>query len=90
MYSLRVTGQFKKDVKRCAKSGYPLEEMWSVIRLLLNVGYLPEQYQPHRLQGGYVGCWECHIKPDWLLVWKQDDEELVILMTNTGTHSDLF
>lgn len=67
MYSLRVTGQFKKDVKRCAKRGYPLEEMWSVIRLLLNVGYLPEQYQPHRLQVGMsvagnvtlnrIGCW---------------------------------
>ena len=46
--------------------------------------------KPHKLSGDYVGCWECHIKPDWLLVWEQNDTELVLLMTNTGTHSDIF
>ena len=46
--------------------------------------------KPHKLSGDYVGCWECHIKPDWLLVWEQNDTELVLHMTNTGTHSDIF
>ena len=46
--------------------------------------------KPHKLSGDYVGCWECHIKPDWLLVWEQNDTELVLLMTNTGPHSDIF
>jgi len=58
--------------------------------LLAETGTLPATYHPHKLSGDYVGCWECHIKPDWLLVWEQNDTELVLLMTNTGTHSDIF
>ncbi|MGC4129045.1 MAG: type II toxin-antitoxin system YafQ family toxin [Bergeyella sp.] len=53
-------------------------------------GTLPAKYKPHKLSGNYAGCWECHIKPDWLLIWKQNDNELILLLMDTGTHSDLF
>lgn len=61
-----------------------------VMALLSENGVLPSEYKPHKLSGKYSGLWECHIKPDWLLVWKQNDKELILLFTNTGTHSDLF
>ena len=61
-----------------------------VMELLAKDGKLPPRYKPHKLSGIYAGCWECHIKPDWLLVWQQNDHELILLFTNTGTHSDLF
>jgi len=58
--------------------------------ILAKDGKLPAKYKSHKLTGDYVGCWECHIKPDWLLVWQQNDKELILLFINTGTHSDLF
>jgi mRNA interferase YafQ len=58
--------------------------------LLSKNGSLPIKYNPHKLSGNYQDCWECHIKPNWLLVWKQDDTALILLFTNTGTNSDLF
>ena len=85
-----MSNQFKKDVKLCKKRGYPLSELWKVMDILLKEGQLPPQYHPHPLHGNYEGCQECHIQPDWLLIWKQYDKELIMLMTNTGTHSDLF
>ena len=48
------------------------------------------EYRPHKLQGKYKGCWECHINPDWLLVWEQDDRQLRLILVDTGSHSDLF
>ncbi len=60
-----------------------------VIALLAETGTLPRQYYPHKLHGDLEGCWECHIRPNWLLIWKQNDTELTLLFTNTGTHSDL-
>jgi len=61
-----------------------------VITLLAQTGSLPANYKPHKLSGNRAGEWECHIKPDWLLVWEQNDDELVLLMLNTGTHSGIF
>lgn len=61
-----------------------------MIKTLETKGRLPARFKPHRLSGKYAGLWECHIKPDWLLVWMQNDEELTLLFTNTGTHSDVF
>ena len=68
-------------------SHFTLQE---AIDLLQETGKLPVKYKPHTLTGSYKGCWECHIKPDWLLIWKQNDNELVLLFLDTGTHSDLF
>lgn len=53
-------------------------------------GFLPEKYHPHMLHGDMKGIWECHIEPDWLLLWKQNENELILILTDTGTHSDLF
>lgn len=58
--------------------------------LLEQDGKLPNKYKPHKLSGNFSECWECHIKPDWLLIWQQFDDELILLLLNTGTHSDLF
>lgn len=89
-YKLSVTSRFKKNAKLCKKRNLPMDALWEAVGILIENGALPPQYLPHMLSGKYKGCWECHIQPDWLLVWKQDDTELTLLLTNTGTHSDLF
>ena len=89
-YRIKYTNTFKKDLARCEKWGYDMDLARNTISMLAENGKLPENYQPHKLTGKYKGCWECHLKPDWLLVWKQDDDNLILLFTNTGTHSDLF
>ncbi len=77
-------------MKLCKKRNYNLNLLKGLIDLLQINGTLPERYKSHKLSGNYADCWECHIKSDWLLVWKQNDGELTLLFTNTGTHSDLF
>ena len=89
-YKIVATKRFEKDVKRCKKRNLPMDKLKKVILLLEEFGKLPSEYKPHKLSGQYAGSWECHIMPDWLLIWKQDDYELVLVMTNTGTHSDVF
>ena len=90
MYKLNTTNQFEIDLRRCIKRGFPIEELRKVIGLLVSDGKLPQQYKSHKLSGNHSGEWECHIKPDWLLLWEQNDTELTLLMLNTGTHSDIF
>jgi len=58
--------------------------------MLAATGTLPAHYHPHRLSGNRQGQWECHIQPDWLMTWEQNDTELILLFLQTGTHSDLF
>jgi mRNA interferase YafQ len=90
MYKIGYTTRFKKDFKRCKKRGFDISVLENVIEILRLDGHLPRIYKPHKLTGHYIDCWECHLQPDWLLVWMQNDKELIILFTNTGTHSDLF
>ena len=90
MYSIKFTGEFKRQMKLCERRGYNMELLREVINILFVEGKLPEKYRPHQLQGNRKGQWECHIQPDWLLVWEQHEQELVLIMVNTGTHSDLF
>ena len=90
-YIVRYSGQFKRSYKLCKKRGYDMSKLETVISLLANEGKLPEQYQPHKWIGKkWAGYWECHIAPNWLLVWDQNDTELILLLLDTGTHSDLF
>lgn len=89
-YTLQYTHSFKKDVLICQKRGLNLCLLEKAITELANNGILPASYKPHKLKGEYNGCWECHIQPDWLLIWQQNDKELILILTNTGTHSDLF
>jgi len=90
MYRITYTHQFKKDLRRCQKRGLEMAALRTVVQLLAQTGTLPQTYRPHKLSGTLSGYWECHIKPDWLLLWQQNDDELVLLMTNTGTHADIF
>ena len=78
-------------MRLCQRRGLPIAKLRDAIATLQEDGTLPRQYRPHKLSG-YSGnnVWECHIQPDWLLVWQQFDEELVLLMLDTGSHSDLF
>lgn len=90
MYSIKFTNRFKKDLIRCKKKGYDISLIKKAILLLETNGKLPKEYKTHSLSGNYAGFLECHVKPDWLMVWRQNDTELILLFTNTGTHSDLF
>lgn len=90
MYAVKMTRTFRKDAERCQKRGYDMELLKTAIRLLEANGRLPMSYRPHKLSGQFNGSWECHLKGDWLLIWEQNDTELILLFTGTGTHSDLF
>ncbi len=90
MYKVQMTKTFRKDVERCRKRGYDMNLLKEAIRKLEKDGKLPPTYRPHKLSGQYSGSWECHLKGDWLLVWEQNNEELILLFTGSGTHSDLF
>ena len=89
-YSIQYTAKFKKSFKRCLKRGLNTDILKEVISILSTTGTLPEVYRPHKLSGKYAGVWECHIQPDWLLLWTQDNFELTLILLDTGTHSDLF
>lgn len=89
-YQIFYSGRFKKSLKKCCKRGLDIEKLREVVYLLENTGKLPSKYNPHKLVGKYSKCWECHIEPDWLLVWMQNDTELTMLFIDTGTHTDLF
>jgi len=90
MYSINYTNRFNKDLKLCKKRGLNIKLIQDAITLLAATGTLPSQYHPHRLSGNRQGQWECHIQPDWLMTWEQNDMELTLLFLQTGTHSDLF
>ena len=87
---LRKTRQFEKDLKRMAKRGMPLRELETVIDRLLDQTPLPEKHRDHPLVGDYAGFRECHVRPDWLLIYMVQADRLVLTCMRTGTHSDLF
>lgn len=88
MYYLVYTTRFKKDISRLQRRGFEMENIKQAITTLEKDGELSNLYKPHKLSGNYVGYWEGHLKPDWLLIWKKIEKE--IWLTRTGTHSDLF
>ena len=90
MYTIQFTNKFKKDLKLAKKRGYDMSLLETALDLLQRDGKLPSKYKSHKLSGRYAGLNECHLKPDWLLVWDQNDDQLVLLLIATRTHSDLF
>lgn len=90
MLTIKFHSSFKKDYKRVIKRGYNVKLMEDVINKLAKQEQLPEKNRDHALSGDYIGLRECHITPDWLLVYEIDQDELILLLTRTGTHSDLF
>lgn len=90
MYKIKPTTKFQKDLKRVEKRGYNILLITDIIKKLANGEQLPEKNKDHPLGGNYSGCRECHITPDWLLIYEIADDELILYLTRTGTHSDLF
>lgn len=89
-YTIRVTKRFIKDAELCKRRGYDMHIMQKAMQMLAENGTLPEQYRPHKLTGNYAGMWECHLRPDWLMVWEPHGDEMVMLFSRTGSHADLF
>lgn len=90
MYTLSFSSKFKRDYKTIVKRGYSIYLIVDVFQILEIEGELPGKYLSHKLTGNYLNCWECHIRPDWLIIWERDDINKEIKLVRTGTHSDLF
>ena len=90
MLELKVTSKFKKDYKRMKKQGRDVSLLKKVIDDLLAGKDLEERHRDHALTGNYTGFRECHVQPDWLLIYAVSEKELVLTASRTGTHSDLF
>ena len=84
------TTQFKKDYKLALKRHLNIDLLDDIIRALSRGETLPEKNKDHALSGDWIGHRECHIQPDWLLVYRIEDDVLVLTLARTGTHSDLF
>ena len=90
MYKIVPSGKFKKDLKVAIKRGYDMRLIDDVVSKLASGETLPEKNKDHALSGNYARCRECHITPDWLLIYEIDNGELLLYLTRTGSHSDLF
>ena len=90
MFNIEYTGRFKRDYKLAIKRGYREILIQDVITLIAKGAALPTKYKPHKLTGNYRDCWECHIQPDWLLIWQINFKTNSLILIRTGTHSDLF
>jgi mRNA interferase YafQ len=90
MLTLKITSQFRKDYKLAKKRGYNMRLLEDVLQALLDGKLLAEKHRDHALSGKYSGFRECHILPDWLLIYQIDNEMLLLVASRTGTHSDLF
>ena len=89
-YEIKFTSQFKKDVKLAKKQGKDISKLYAVIESLAEGNKLDPKYRDHDLTGNFIGCRECHIEPDWLLVYEIIDDVLVLMLYRVGSHSDLF
>ncbi len=87
-YEIKRTSQFKKDYKLAVKRGFKINLLKEVVSLLANGQPLPEKNKDHALTGNWKGYRECHIEPDWLLVYRISEDKLILSLTRTGTHSD--
>ena len=89
-YKVIPSNQFKKDLKLAAKRGYKIELLTDVIKKIADGEVLEPKYKDHQLSGNFGFFRECHIQPDWLLIYEIDSGQLILLLSRTGTHSDLF
>ena len=89
-YIVKFTTQFKKDYKLAIKRGWKISLLDDVISALAMGKALPEKAKEHALFGNWTGHRECHVLPDWLLIYRMEDGVLILTLTRTGTHSDLF
>ena len=89
-YTLKPTTQFKRDLKKAQKQNKNLDLLNKVLQQLADGIPLPEKNSDHALTGNYAGCRECHIRPDWLLIYEIAEDTLFLYLTRTGSHSELF
>lgn len=89
-YKVKTTKQFDKDANLCVRRGYDTTKLREAISLLSETGTLPQRFKPHKLTGEYKGAWECHIGPDWLMIYNKEITIKLIRLIRTGTHADLF
>ena len=89
-YEIKPTSRFKKDVKLAKKQKKNLDEMYDVIDTLAKGEKLDPKYKDHGLEGKFKGCRECHIEPNWLLMYEYIDDTLVLVLNRVGSHSELF
>jgi len=90
IYKVRWTSQFKKDYKKAIKRKYDVNFLQQIVRTIAEGKSLPEEYKDHQLSGNWINHRECHIQNDWLLIYQIQNDILVLELTRTGTHSDLF
>lgn len=90
MLNLYYSNKFKKDYKLMMKRNVNIDDFKFVINELINERPLDEKYRDHNLEGNWKGFRECHINPDWLLIYRIDNNDLILTLARTGTHSDLF
>ncbi|MGO5439837.1 type II toxin-antitoxin system RelE/ParE family toxin [Megamonas funiformis] len=90
MLKIKYHSKFKKDIKTIKKRNYDLSKLQKVIEILAEEKTLPAKYKDHSLTGVYQDFRECHILPDWLLIYRIDKDILTLVLSRTGTHSDLF
>ncbi len=89
-YEIKVTGQFKKDLRYMKKRGFDLELLERIIDILAEGKTLEAKYRDHESAGDFARFRECHIQPDWLLIYCRKKDVLFLVLSRTGTHSDLF
>lgn len=90
MLEIVLSNRFKKDLRLAAKRGQDLSQLEAIVDQLAAQQPLPERNRDHDLTGDYIGFRECHIRPDWLLIYRVDGEQLLLFLFRTGSHSDLF
>ena len=90
MLNVVVSNQFKKDLKLAEKRGFDLLLLKEVVDKLADGERLPDKKRDHSLTGNYAGFRECHILPDWLLIYRIDEDDVLLFLFRSGTHSDLF
>ncbi len=89
-YEVKFTGQFKRDLKLAKKQGKDIHKLFDVISKIAEGRKLDEKYRDHNLYGDYAACRECHVEPNWLLIYEVLDDVLVLMVYRVGTHSELF
>ncbi len=89
-YTLEFTHQYLKDLKQARRRHLDESKLNDIILLLMKGKELPDKNKDHALKGNYKGCRECHITPDWLLIYKRDEGRLILALVRNGSHSDLF
>ena len=90
MYEVVLSNRFRKDLKLAAKRGCDLALLNSIVDRLAQGETLPAKHRDHSLTGDYIGFRECHIQPNWLLIYRTEEEALMLFLMRTGTHADLF